>query len=80
MLVVVTHLGCGLYTNKKHQPFCWSFLNLHAVLAHAMDNWAHKINRENAVDVHKVEYHRHNEQAIPPELRHGKDCGRARLS
>ena len=50
------------------------------VLAHAMDDWAHKINRENAVDVHKVEYHRHNEQAIPPELRHGKDCGRARLS
>lgn len=45
------------------------------MLAHAMNDRAHKVNREDAVDVNKVEHHSHKKKAISPELRHGKDCG-----
>ena len=65
----------GFHTNKEHQAFRGRFLSFHAVLAHTMNNRAHKVNREDAVDVDEVKYHRHNEKAIPPKLCHGKDCG-----
>jgi hypothetical protein len=45
------------------------------MLSHAMDNGRHEICREYGIYVNKVEHHRHNEKAIPPEFRHGKDCG-----
>jgi hypothetical protein len=68
------------HTNKEHQAFCRGFLCLHTMLSHAMDDGAHKVNGEDAVNVDKMEHHRHNKETVPPELRHGKDCGgKARL-
>jgi hypothetical protein len=73
-------------TNEEHQSFGRCFLILHGVLAHAMDNWAYEINRENAilcqaskflstlayapVDVDQVEDHRNGKKTVAPELRH----------
>jgi hypothetical protein len=46
-----------------------------------MNNGTYKMYRKDAVDVNQVENYRYCEQAIPPKLRHGKDCGgRVRLS
>lgn len=39
------------YTDKKHQPVCRCFLGFYAVLAHAMNDWANEVDREDAIDV-----------------------------
>jgi hypothetical protein len=62
-----------LHTNIKHQSLCGCFLCFHSMLAHAMYNWAHKIDGKNTVYVHHMKDHRDEQEPVPPELRHGEE-------
>lgn len=60
----------SLHTDKKYQSLCRRFLGFHAVLAHAMNDRADKVDGEDTVDVRQVENHGNEQKMVTPELRH----------